>query len=207
LRLAGKEKTLSLTKVGNSCETQCSEEYVVPLYDKAGEVWNVRGCGIEEVTADLNFLDVNGMVSLFPGIKKEDIRRPMGNVDLLIGTDYCVLLPEKIQEVDGLKLMQIQFGYCVRGKHELLSESSPCLSLSHTEHGWAHGSNTVYSVIHGLIGTSIELQPCLGMSWYDLDSNAAQVCTNKARVYSVKQALSRFEHDLHAIFYTIVVRF
>lgn len=77
------------------------------------------------------------------------------------------------------------------------------ISLSHTEHGWAHGSNTVYSVIHGLTGTSIELQPCLGMSWYDLDSNVARVCTNKARIYSVKQGLSRFEHDFH----TIVVRF
>lgn len=66
------------------------------------------------------------------------------------------------------------------------------VSLSHTEHGWAHGSNTVYSVIHGLTGTSIELQPCLGMSWYDLDSNVARVCTNKTRIYSVKQGLSRF---------------
>lgn len=75
-----------------------------------------------------------------------------------------------------------------------------CLSLSHTEHGWAHGSNTVYSVIHVLTGTSIELQPCLGMSWYDLDSNVARVCTNKARIYSVKQGLSRFEHDLQTIF-------
>ena len=74
------------------------------------------------------------------------------------------------------------------------------LSLSHTEHGWAHGSNTVYSVIHGLIGTSIELQPCLGMSLYDLDSNVARVCTNKARIYSIKQGLSRFEHDLQTIF-------
>ena len=67
-------------------------------------------------------------------------------------------------------------------------------------HCWAHGSNTVYSVIHGLTGTSIELQPCLGISWYNLDSNVARVCTNKARIYSVKQGLSRFEHDLHTIF-------
>ena len=81
------------------------------------------------------------------------------------------------------------------------------LRLSHTEHGWAHGSNTVYSVIHGLTGTSIELQPCLGMSWYDLDSNVARVCTNKARIYSVKQDLSRLEHDLQNDFHTIVVRF
>ena len=50
-----------------------------------------------------------------------------------------------------------------------------CYCLSDTEHGWAHGSNTVYSVIHRLTGTRIELQPCLGMSWYDLDLNVAGV--------------------------------
>ena len=71
---------------------------------------------------------------------------------------------------------------------------------SHTEHGWAQGSNTIYSVIHGLTGTRIELQPCLRMSRYDLDSNVARVSTNKARIYSIKQCLSRFEHDLQTIF-------
>ena len=54
---------------------------------------------------------------------------------------------------------------------------------------------------------SIELQPCLGISWNDLDSNVARVCTNKARIYSVKQGLSRLEHDLQNDFHTIVVRF
>ena len=68
-------------------------------------------------------------------------------------------------------------------------------------------TNTVYSVIHGLTGTSIELQPCLGMSWYDLDSNVARVWRNKARIYSIKQGLSRFEHDLQNDLLTIVVRF
>ena len=71
------------------------------------------------------------------------------------------------------------------------------LRPSHIEHGWAHGSNTVYSVIHGLNGTSIELQPCLR---YDLDSNVARVSTIKARIYSIKQCLSRFQHDLPTIF-------
>ena len=77
------------------------------------------------------------------------------------------------------------------------------LSLSDTEHGWAHGSNTVYSVIHGLTGKSIELQLCLGMSWYDLDSSVERVCTNKPRIYSIKQGF----HDLQNDFHTIVVRF
>ena len=33
--------------------------------------------------------------------------------------------------------------------------------------------------IHELPGTSSERQPCLGMSWYDLDSNVARVCKTK----------------------------
>ena len=44
------------------------------------------------------------------------------------------------------------------------------------------------------------------MSWYDLDSNVARVCANIARIYSIKQGLSRFEHDLQNDFHTIVVR-
>ena len=51
------------------------------------------------------------------------------------------------------------------------------------------------------------LQPCLGMRWYDLDSSVARVCTNRARVYSIKQGLSRFEHDLQNDFQTVVVWF
>ena len=79
------------------------------------------------------------------------------------------------------------------------------LSLSDTEHGWAHSSNAVYLVIHRLTGTSIELQPCIGMSWYDLNSNVARVCTNKAQIYSIKKDLSRFEHDSQNDFHRIVV--
>ena len=44
------------------------------------------------------------------------------------------------------------------------------------------------------------------MIWYDLDSNVARVCRNKARIYSIKQGLSQFEHDLQTDFDTIVVR-
>ena len=45
------------------------------------------------------------------------------------------------------------------------------------------------------------------MPGYDLDSNVAQVCTNKAGIYSIKHGLSQFEHDLQNNFHTIVVLF
>ena len=31
--------------------------------------------------------------------------------------------------------------------------------------------------------------------------NVARICTNKARIYSIKQGLSRIEHDFHTIVY------
>ena len=72
----------------------------------------------------------------------------------------------------------------------------------YTEHGWAHGSNTVYSVKHGVTGTSIEPQPCLGMSRYDLDSNVARVCANKARY----TRSSKVCHGLNRICKTTFIR-
>ena len=59
----------------------------------------------------------------------------------------------------------MKFHACLSVKKRLITLGSDnvVLSLSHTEHGWAHSSNTVYSVIHGLTGTSIELQPSLWM--------------------------------------------
>ena len=45
------------------------------------------------------------------------------------------------------------------------------------------------------------------MSRYDLVLKVAQLCSNKARIYSIKLGLSRFEHDLQNDFHTIDVRF
>jgi len=61
-------------------------------------------------------------------------------------------------------------------------KSKTCIyvsSLSQTEHGWAHGTHSVYSVIHGMSGTSIGFQPCLGVRWNDLHSTVTQVRTLK----------------------------
>ena len=37
--------------------------------------------------------------------------------------------------------------------------------------------------------------------------DVARVCKNKAQIYSIKQGLSLFEHDLQSDFHTNVVRF
>ena len=62
------------------------------------------------------------------------------------------------------------------------------LTQSHTVcHGVVRSIIRLYTDMAPVSDTSIELQPCPGMSWYNLDSNVAQVCTNKAWIYSIKQ--------------------
>ena len=128
--LKGKPVTLSLTKVGNNSDTIQSQEYIVPLIDKVGQEWKIHAYGIEEVTANIGAINVTKVSRLFKGISEDDIKRPSGRVDLLIGTDCCPLLPEKVAEGGNLQLMKNQFGYCLRGKHELIDRTQ-------------HSSNTV----------------------------------------------------------------
>jgi hypothetical protein len=88
--------------------------------DNSGQEWTVHAYGIEQVTSEIGQFNVANVTKHFRGITEKDIKRPTGSVDLLIGTDCCMLLPEKVAEVGNLQLMKNNFGYCLRGKHELL---------------------------------------------------------------------------------------
>ncbi|XP_062605795.1 uncharacterized protein LOC134267606 [Saccostrea cucullata] len=120
LGLKGREVTLSVTKVGNTSECIQSKEYLLPLTDMYGKVWQVKVYGRNKITADISKVDVHGVVKFFKGIKEGDIVRPEGKVDLLIGADCCILLPEKIDQIGNLQLMRNQFEYCIRGSHAKL---------------------------------------------------------------------------------------
>ena len=120
LGLYGQEITLSVTKVGNVTECVQSKEYILPLTDLSGNTWTIKAYGMEEVTADISDVDISKVARLFKGIDKKDVKRPTGQVDILIGTDCCILMPNKLDEVDNIQLMRNQFGYCLRGSHPLL---------------------------------------------------------------------------------------
>ncbi|VDH89663.1 Hypothetical predicted protein [Mytilus galloprovincialis] len=120
LGLSGQDITLSVTKVGNVTEHVQSKEYVIPLTDLGGKIWTIKAYGMEEVTAEVARVDMSRVEQLFKGINKNDIQRPTGQVDILIGTDCCILMPNKEEQIGNLQLMRNQFGYCIRGSHPLL---------------------------------------------------------------------------------------
>lgn len=113
----GREVTLSVTKVENTCECIQSKEYLLPLTDTDGKIWKIKVYGMNKITAVISKVNVHGVVKFFKGINEGDIARSEGKVDLLIGADCCILLPEKIDQIGNLQLMRNQFGYCLRGSH------------------------------------------------------------------------------------------
>ena len=49
------------------------------------------------------------------------MRRPFGDIDMLIGVDNCSLFPNIIDTKDNLQLMVSAFGYVLRGSHPTIT--------------------------------------------------------------------------------------
>ncbi|XP_045117673.1 uncharacterized protein LOC123508205 [Portunus trituberculatus] len=135
LGLKGRSINLTVTKVGNECTKMETREYDVPLSDCYGEVRVLKACGIAEITSETYPVDTRSVATLL-GVQDKDIERPHGKIDLLIGSDYCELLPSVVRTVGSLQLMRGPFGYCIRGSHPLLKvgfvdNTNVCVRISH----------------------------------------------------------------------------
>ena len=105
LKLRNEDVTLEIIKVGNTSDIVQSKRYTLCIRDKEGIDWNLFCYGINEITSDASEIDMESIVSVFSGVKEDDLRRPVGEVDLLIGVDYCSLLPSIVQRVGDLQLL------------------------------------------------------------------------------------------------------
>ena len=123
LNLTGDDVELSITKVGNELHAFQSKKYLVPLIDSDEKCWEVHAFGIDEITSELNPVNTSSVAKLFRGIQPQDIKRPYGSIDMLIGIDCCVIMPEVVETVGSLQLLKNQFGYCIRGIHDQYSNS------------------------------------------------------------------------------------
>ena len=115
LGIHGKDITMTMIKVGNDQETFSTKECAVNLEDDDVNMVEIIAIGIDEISTKMSSLDMSEIAYLFNGITPKDIRRPKGHIDILIGVDYCDLLPEVVQTQGKLQLLKNSFGYCVRG--------------------------------------------------------------------------------------------
>ena len=104
LGIRGRPTQLSLTKVGAVEERVPSYVYDVPLVDKSGNITNIKAYGINEISSEIQCIDVAQVVHLFEGISISDIERPSGFVDLLLGFNYAGIHPVR-ERVSGNVLL------------------------------------------------------------------------------------------------------
>ena len=97
-------------------------KYKLPLPDTQGHAVEFEVCGIDKITSDIEHVNVESIAQLFKNVTKDEIARPTGPVDVLIGYEYTAYNPEKEQNIGHLLLFKNGFGRCVGGTHPLLEE-------------------------------------------------------------------------------------
>ncbi|XP_068225322.1 uncharacterized protein [Palaemon carinicauda] len=131
LGLKGIPIQLTMTKVGDHAEELVSCVYEVSLRDQAGIEKLIEVCGVSEITAVHHRMDL-GEIARRLEVQEKYLQRPEGRIELLIGSDYCTLLPQVIKTVDNIQLLSNDFGLCIRGRLEQKEgEKKYCVQINH----------------------------------------------------------------------------
>ncbi len=122
LNLEGEVSSLLITTVTGSKIIE-SVSYSVPLYDKNNNCHYVNAYEIESITNDISRNDISGLKHLFSAEiqnKWELIKeRPIGGIELLIGSDVLGLHPHDFECMGNLKVLSSLFGcgFLLTGSH------------------------------------------------------------------------------------------
>ena len=107
-KLKGIRAKLSIVKVGSVNEKLVSYKYKLTLIDKKGQELQIDVYGIDKITSNIQAVNLDGVHRLFKDVTKEEIARPTGEVDVLIGFEYAGFHPQKEQFLGHLLLLKNQ---------------------------------------------------------------------------------------------------
>ena len=124
LELHGTPIQITVIKVGGKRERIKSFEYNLPLLDKDGQEVLLQVYGINQISTSIERVIVDSVVKLFPNISCEDVARPVGEIDVLVGLEYAGFHPVREDNVGHLLLLANQFGKCLGGSHSMLHEGT-----------------------------------------------------------------------------------
>jgi len=124
LKLTGKRVQLTIVKVGGLKETTNSYQYEVPLKDKEGKTVLLIAYGIQRISSPAKAINMMNFANLFLTVPEEEITRPTGDIDMLIGFEYAGFHPTKEQSVNHLLLLKNRFGRSIGGsRKEIISKN------------------------------------------------------------------------------------
>ena len=123
-RLKGTAVNLSIVKIGGQYKTIRTVKYKLSLLDKQGKIVEFEVYGIDKITSDIERINMDGVTHLFNNVAQDELQRPTGPVDVLIGYEYAAYHPVREQCVEHLLLLKNRFGRCVGGTHPLIENSN-----------------------------------------------------------------------------------
>ena len=126
LGLTGTKTNLTIVKIGCEREIVKSKAFNVPVYDTHGNVEYFKAYGIEKISTTIDSTDTGCFANLL-NIDAAEIKRPTGEIDMLIGFEYAAFHPEKERAHKHLLLLRNKFGRCIGGSHQWLEERTQLL--------------------------------------------------------------------------------
>ena len=99
-----------------------SQKYLLDLLDSQGNVVQFEVYGIGRITTDTESVNTGDVIHLFENIIPDEIRRPAGAVDVLIGYGYTGYHPEPEKRSGHLFLLKNRLGRCLGGTHTTLQQ-------------------------------------------------------------------------------------
>ena len=108
--LTGEKCNFEVTGVGNKRENYNTKLYNVPIVDKSGNVHFIQAYGMPEITPVEPSCQLDKVAGLFDGLSVEEIQRPSGQVDLLVGMNHVALQPVLDQVQGEVALYNSMFG-------------------------------------------------------------------------------------------------
>ena len=138
LGLHGEPVKLSVTVIGGKKQDMESFRYDLNLIDRDSRIVHFIVYGIDQISTNVSNVDLSKIRSMFKSARPEAFRRPVGEIDILIGFEYAGYHPVTIQSANHLVVMENRFGHCIGGQHPLLKETTRKLvqhvSISHVKH-------------------------------------------------------------------------
>ena len=126
LKLKGWEVSQWVQVASKPWELWKTRIYLVPLVDRTGVIHRVKCFGVETITSKLEKVSIDGVVYTFPTLSAEQLARPYGTVEILLGLNQLDIMPSgPVLREDGLGVFESIFGtgYILGGTHPSLKQA------------------------------------------------------------------------------------
>lgn len=131
--LKGVDCCFELTGVGENVSLYSTKLYMIPLISRDGNTVEIHAYGIERITADMKPVNLQDVVDVFK-LDSDQLNRPVGPVDLLIGISHVDIMPTKSEVSGKLALYRSYFGtgYILGGILENLNHTEEVDDFAHS---------------------------------------------------------------------------